>query len=74
MRRDLSISREIGYPQAVNDVDRGPASILIADDLPDLLEALKETLEREGFIVTAVPDGESALAGADPRRASLTSR
>ncbi len=52
----------MGYPQAVNDVDRGPARILIADDLPDLLQALKETLEREGFIVTAVGDGEAALA------------
>jgi PleD family two-component response regulator len=58
----------MGYPQAVNDVDRGPARILIADDLPDLLQALKETLEREGFAVTAVPDGEAALASirADP--------
>lgn len=58
----------MGYPQAVNDVDRGPARILIADDLPDLLEALKETLEREGFVVTAVGDGETALAAirADP--------
>ena len=46
----------------MNDVDRGPARILIADDLPDLLQALKETLEREGFIVTAVGDGEAALA------------
>lgn len=51
----------MGYPQAVNEVVRGPARILIADDLPDLLQALKETLEREGFRVTAVPDGESAL-------------
>lgn len=42
--------------------ERGPATILIADDLPDLLQALKETLEREGFRVTAVPDGQSALA------------
>jgi DNA-binding response OmpR family regulator len=42
-------------------IDRGPATILIADDLPDLLQALKETLEREGFRVTAVPDGKSAL-------------
>ena len=42
--------------------DRGPATILIADDLPDLLQALKETLEREGFRVTAVGDGQSALA------------
>ena len=59
---DLSFSRKMGYPQAVNEVDRGPARILIADDLPDLLQALKETLEREGFIVTAVGDGEAALA------------
>ena len=52
----------------MNDVDRGPARILIADDLPDLLQALKETLEREGFIVTAVGDGRSALDAirADP--------
>lgn len=45
----------------MNDVDRGPARILIADDLPDLLQALKETLEREGFVVTAVDNGQSAL-------------
>ena len=38
-----------------------PARILVADDLPDLLQALKETLEREGFIVTAVGDGQAAL-------------
>ena len=42
-------------------IERGPARILIADDLPDLLQALKETLEREGFIVTAVDNGTSAL-------------
>lgn len=41
--------------------DDRPARILIADDLPDLLQALKETLEREGFAVTACPDGKSAL-------------
>ena len=58
----------MGYPQAVNDVARGPARILIADDLPDLLQALKETLEREGYAVEAVPDGQAALASirADP--------
>lgn len=46
----------------------GPARILIADDLPDLLQALKETLEREGFAVTAVDNGEAALQSirADP--------
>ncbi|MEQ1919796.1 MAG: response regulator, partial [Elusimicrobiota bacterium] len=42
-------------------LERGPATILIADDLPDLLQALKETLEREGFVVTAVDNGQSAL-------------
>ncbi|MDE2141840.1 MAG: response regulator [Elusimicrobia bacterium] len=46
----------------MSDVARGPARILIADDLPDLLQALKETLEREGYAVEAVPDGEAALA------------
>ncbi|MDE2511100.1 MAG: response regulator [Elusimicrobia bacterium] len=52
----------------MSDVARGPARILIADDLPDLLQALKETLEREGYAVEAVPDGEAALAAirADP--------
>lgn len=47
---------------------RGPARILIADDLPDLLQAVKEVLEREGFLVTAVGDGQAALESirADP--------
>ncbi|MDE2491812.1 MAG: response regulator [Elusimicrobia bacterium] len=46
----------------MSEVERGPARILIADDVPDLLEALKETLEREGYRVTAVEDGAAALA------------
>jgi diguanylate cyclase (GGDEF)-like protein len=52
----------------MDDVERGPARILIADDLPDLLQALKDTLEREGFLVDAVADGEAALTAirADP--------
>lgn len=45
----------------MNSVESRPARILIADDLPDLLQALKETLEREGFSVTAVGDGAAAL-------------
>ena len=63
LRGDLSISGEKGYPSDMNGpaLERGPATILIADDLPDLLQALKETLEREGFVVTAVGDGQSAL-------------
>lgn len=53
----------MGYPCGMNGpaLEHGPATILIADDLPDLLQALKETLEREGFVVTAVGDGQSAL-------------
>jgi diguanylate cyclase (GGDEF)-like protein len=49
---------------AVNDnvTARRAPRILIADDLPDLLDALRETLEREGYEVTAVSDGETALA------------
>jgi PleD family two-component response regulator len=52
----------------MTDVARGPARLVIADDLPELLEALKETLEREGYAVTAVPDGRAALEAirADP--------
>lgn len=48
--------------------ERGRARILIADDIPDLLQAVKETLEREGYLVTAVPDGQAALESirADP--------
>jgi diguanylate cyclase (GGDEF)-like protein len=67
-REDLSIFREMGYPQAVKTHAERPARILIADDLPDLLQALKETLEREGFVVSAVPDGQAALEAirADP--------
>ncbi|MDX6770121.1 MAG: response regulator [Elusimicrobiota bacterium] len=44
------------------------ARILIADDLPELLAALQDTLEGEGFVVTAVEDGKAALDAirADP--------
>ncbi|MBI4371564.1 MAG: response regulator [Elusimicrobia bacterium] len=37
------------------------ARLLIADDAPLLLKTLQEALEREGFDVTAVPDGQAAL-------------
>jgi len=64
----LSIRREMGYPQRVNDGPRPAGRILLADDVPDLLQALKETLERAGYAVAAVGDGEAALAAirADP--------
>jgi diguanylate cyclase (GGDEF)-like protein len=52
----------------VTEVNRGPARILIADDVVDLLQAMKETLEREGYTVEAVTDGVEALKSirADP--------
>lgn len=45
-----------------------PPRILVADDLPDLLQVLTETLENEGYSVVAVPDGQAALDAirADP--------
>jgi diguanylate cyclase (GGDEF)-like protein len=36
--------------------------ILLADDEPDLLALMKETLERQGFTVTTALDGQEALA------------
>jgi diguanylate cyclase (GGDEF)-like protein len=38
------------------------ARILVADDEPDLLTIMKETLEREGFAVDTAEDGAEALA------------
>jgi len=35
--------------------------ILLADDEPDLLAIMKETLERQGFIVATAADGQEAL-------------
>ena len=37
-------------------------NVLIVEDEPSYLEALKITLEPEGFAVTAAPDGRSGLA------------
>jgi diguanylate cyclase (GGDEF)-like protein len=45
----------------VDDGRRAAARILIADDIPDLLQALKDALERAGYVVTAVGDGTQAL-------------
>jgi diguanylate cyclase (GGDEF)-like protein len=60
--------RKISYPARVMAAPGAGARILIADDLPDLLSALKDTLEREGFSVVAVGDGQAALDAirADP--------
>jgi len=39
-----------------------PPRILLADDEPDLLALMKETLERQGFEVATAMDGQEALA------------
>lgn len=59
---------KMSYPPRGMPSPQAPARILIADDLPDLLSALKDTLEREGFSVVAVGDGQAALDAirADP--------
>jgi diguanylate cyclase (GGDEF)-like protein len=44
----------------MTDVRRKPR-ILLADDEPDLRLLMKETLERQGFDVSTVEDGEQAL-------------
>lgn len=46
--------------RAMADVRRKPR-ILLADDEPDLRLLMKETLERQGFDVSTVEDGEQAL-------------
>lgn len=58
----------MSYPPRGMAAPGASARILIADDLPDLLSALKDTLEREGFSVVAVGDGKAALEAirADP--------
>jgi diguanylate cyclase (GGDEF)-like protein len=47
--------------KTVEEGRRAAARILIADDIPDLLQALKDALERAGYAVTAVGDGAEAL-------------
>jgi len=41
---------------------RGKASLLIVDDEPDILDALREQLTWEGYEVVAAPGGREALA------------
>jgi len=47
--------------QTVEDARRAAPRILIADDIPDLLQVLKDALEKAGYAVTAVGDGAAAL-------------
>ena len=42
-------------------MEKKPAHILVADDDEFLLELIKKTLEAEGFRVTPVCDGQTAL-------------
>ena len=54
--------------KAMSDIARGPGRILIADDSPEFIEALKDALESEKYAVATAGDGEAALAAvrADP--------
>jgi CheY-like chemotaxis protein len=38
------------------------ARVLVADDVPVMVEAMTAALEAEGHVITVAPDGESALA------------
>ena len=48
-----------------------PKSILVVEDEPDISELLQYVLRQEGFDVTAVPDGRSALDAARRVRPAL---
>ena len=50
---------------------RAPVSILLVEDEPTMLEALRFNLLREGYEVLAAADGRTALALARARRPSL---
>jgi CheY-like chemotaxis protein len=49
----------LGSASSGADLDAG--SVLIVDDDVDILEALAELLESEGYAVTTVTDGQAAL-------------
>lgn len=44
-----------------------PSSVLVVDDDPDILDALSEILEAEGFAVTRARNGQEALERLLPR-------
>ena len=46
-----------------------PVSVLIADDDPNIVLALKFLMEKAGYRVRAVPDGQSAVAALAEERA-----
>src|SRR5581483_12233569 len=47
--------------------DAKKVRILVADDEPDLLQIMRETLEREGFEVETAEDGLRALSAIQAR-------
>lgn len=49
----------------------GPKSLLVVDDDPDILEALSEILEGEGFDVRRARNGQEALERLEERQAHL---
>ncbi len=48
-----------------------PVSVLIADDDPNIVLALKFLMEKAGYRVRAVPDGQSAVAALAEERPDL---
>src|SRR4051812_3356720 len=48
-----------------------PSSVLVVDDDPDILEALAEILEAEGFEVWRAKNGREALDRLNPRLPDL---
>lgn len=61
-RRGFNLSSSNGYPAP---------SILVIDDDPDILEALSEILESEGFGIHQARNGLEALEALEPLRPDL---
>jgi two-component system response regulator QseB len=53
-----------GGPHSQADARRPPRSILVADDDPDIVNALALLLTGEGYAVRTAPDGNSAIDAA----------
>ncbi len=62
-RRRASISANIGCNGLYREVTI-PASVLIADDDPNIVLALRFLMEKEGYDVTVATNGDAALTAA----------
>ncbi len=51
--------------------DQAPATILVVDDDPKIVNLVRTYLEREGFRVATAPDGRAALRGIAEERPAL---